>query len=322
MPRRDAVPGADCDNKDMSPISPLPERTGSAPPGTAAPSGEGAGLGTWRREPSTLVRRAAPLPEGAAAPFVIIAESHAPGAPTEWEPHAHPAHELVWVRCGALTARVGDRVFTVSEGCGLWVPAGEVHAGRLTARAELHTAFFAPDRTPVAFEGPTAIAMTPVLESLLMRLARTDLDAGARSRAEAVVFDVLEPSLPQLALRLPGEARADVIADALLRDPADDRSLEEWARDLGVSPRTISRAFRTATGLSFAQWRQSLRIHRALLLLGEGCEVQDAAELLGYAQTSTFIDAFRRVMGTTPGTYFGPSRAAVDRNSVSGVRKS
>ncbi|MFC6431390.1 AraC family transcriptional regulator [Nocardiopsis tropica] len=297
--------------------------SGRRPPsGPPPPPGEGAGLGAWRREPSTLVKQAAPLPGGADAPFVIIAESHVPGAPTEWEPHAHPAHELVWVRCGAMTARVGDRVFTVSEGCGLWVPTGEVHAGRLTARAELHTAFFAPDRTPVAFEGPTAIAMTPVLESLLLHLARTDIDAGARARAEAVVFDVLEPSRPQLALQLPGDPRADVIAEALLRDPADDRSLEEWARDLGVSPRTISRAFRTATGLSFAQWRQSLRIHRALTLLSEGCEVQDASERLGYAQTSTFIDAFRRVMGTTPGTYFGTPRATADRNSVSGVRKS
>ncbi|MFV2174023.1 AraC family transcriptional regulator [Actinomadura sp. LOL_016] len=278
----------------------------------SAHSGSGAGAGPGprigRREPGTRVRRAAPLPEGAVAPFVIVAESHVPGAPTEWEPHAHPAHELVCVRRGAVTSRVGDRVFTVSEGCGLWIPAGEVHAGRLTAKAELRTAFFAPDRTPVAFEGPTAIEMTPVLESLLMHLARTDLDAGARSRAEAVVFDVLAPARPQLALSLPGDARADVIAETLLRDPADDRSLEEWARDLDVSPRTISRAFRSATGLSFAQWRRSLRIHRALTLLSEGCEVQEVSERLGYAQTSTFIDAFRRVMGTTPGTYVSRDR--------------
>ncbi|CAL9618965.1 HTH-type transcriptional regulator NimR [Nocardiopsis dassonvillei] len=283
------------------------------------PAHGGSGLGAWPRESNTVVRRAAPLPEGAAMPFVIIAESHVLAAPTEWEPHVHPAHELVWVSRGALTARVGDRVFTVSEGHGLWVPAGEVHAGRLTAKVELHTAFFAPDRSPVAFEGPTAIAMTPVLESLLIRLARTDIGGGARSRTEAVVFDVLEPSEPQLALRVPGDARIDAIARALLDDPADDRSLEEWARDRGTSARTVSRAFRAATGLSFAQWRRSLRVHRALALLSEGHEVQDVAELLGYAQTSTFIDAFRRVMGTTPGAYFGAPRTSGGRNPVSGV---
>lgn len=294
---------------------------GRRAPAGAAPR-EGAGRGAWRREPDTSVRRASPLPGGAAVPFVIIAESHVLGAPAEWEPHVHPAHELVWVGRGALTSRAGDRLFTVSEGCGLWVPAGEVHAGRLTAGAEFHTAFFAPERSPVAFAGPTAIAMTPLLESLLIRLARTDLDAGARARAEAVVFDVLEPAEPQPALHLPGDARVDAVVEALLADPADARSLDEWARELGVSARTVSRAFRSATGLSFAQWRRSLRVHRALTLLGEGHEVQDAAELLGYAQTSTFIDAFRRVMGATPGAYTGAARGAGGRNPVSGVQKS
>ncbi|MGC5413040.1 helix-turn-helix domain-containing protein, partial [Streptomyces sp. DT225] len=85
-----------------------------------------------------------------------------------------------------------------------------------------------------------------------------------RLRAEAVVFDVIEPSEHQLALRLPGDRRIDAIAEALLDDPADGRSLEEWARGLGTSERTITRAFRRSTGLSFAQWRQMLRVHRAL----------------------------------------------------------
>ncbi|WP_245646305.1 helix-turn-helix transcriptional regulator [Nocardiopsis trehalosi] len=100
-----------------------------------------------------------------------------------------------------------------------------------------------------------------------------------------------------------------MVAGALLRGPADDRSPQEWARGLGVSPRTISRAFRSSTGLSSAQWRRSLRVHRALALLGKGHEVQEVAERLGCARTSTFIDAFRRVMGTTPGGYVGSLRA-------------
>jgi AraC-like DNA-binding protein len=212
-------------------------------------------------------------------------------------------HELVWVRGGTLTARVGDRVFTVSDGSGLWIPVGAAHAGRLTANIAFHDAFFVPDRAPVAFDGPTAIAMTPVLESLLLYLARTDLDGAARARAESVVFDVLEPSEYQLALQVPGDARIDAIAAALLDDPADDRALDEWARTLGVSGRTITRAFRHATGLSFVQWRQALRVHTALALLSEGNDVQTTSERLGYAQPSTFIEAFRRVMGTTPGAH-------------------
>ncbi|MFJ4834992.1 helix-turn-helix domain-containing protein [Streptomyces sp. NPDC088747] len=279
--------------------------------------------GMWRREAGTVVRGAGELPEQVAGSFTIIAGHHVPRVPTEWAPHSHSLHELVWVRGGTLTSRVEDRVFTVTEGRGLWMPAGVVHGGRATAGAEFHDAFFAPDRTPfaLAFEEPKAIAMTPLLESLLTHLSRTDLDAAARARAESVVFDVLQPSERQLALQLPGDPRIDAIAEALLDDPGDCRSLEEWARWLGVSDRTITRAFRHTTGLSFAQWRQVLRVHRALTLLSEGFDVTTVSETLGYAQPSSFIAAFRRVMGTTPGTFFGTADATVDvRNPVSGVQ--
>ncbi|WP_328952328.1 AraC family transcriptional regulator (plasmid) [Streptomyces sp. NBC_00184] len=262
--------------------------------------------GMWRREAGTVVRRApAPEPsEQGAGHFAISAGFRIPRVPTEWEPHSHPLHELVWVRGGTLTSHVGDRIFTVFEGNGLWMPAGVVHGGRATAGAEFHDALFAPDRTPFAFEEPKAIEMTPLLESLLAHLSRTDLDAAARARAESVVFDVIQPSARQFALQLPGDPRIDAIAEALLDDPADGRSLEEWARLLGASERTVTRAFRRATGLSFAQWRQMLRVHRALMLLSEGFDVTTVSETLGYAQPSSFIAAFRRVMGTTPGAFF------------------
>jgi AraC-like DNA-binding protein len=150
--------------------------------------------------------------------------------------------------------------------------------------------------------------MTPVLESLLTHLSRNDLDAAARTRAESVVFDVLEPSEQQLTLQLPGDARINPIAEALLDNPADNRALDDWARTLGMSERTVTRVFRHTTGLSFAQWRQVLRVHRALTLLSDGYEVQAASEVLGYAQPSTFIDAFRRVMGTTPGAFIAAAQ--------------
>ncbi|GAA1614063.1 helix-turn-helix domain-containing protein [Actinoplanes couchii] len=270
-------------------------------------------LGTWRRDPGTVVRRAVSVPPGDVGSLTIYAESEVPGVATDWTPHSHPMHELVWVHRGTLTSRIGNRIVTVPPGFGLWLPAGVVHGGRLTAAAVLHDAFFAPDRTPVAFPGPTLITMTMLLESLLARLAGTGLEAGERARTEAVVFDVLEPSEQQFALELPGDPRIDPIAEALLADPSDDRGLLEWAAHLELSDRTITRAFRGATGLSFAQWRQSLRIHQALALLSEGAEVATVSERLGYAQPSTFIAAFSRVMKVTPG------RLGV-RNPVSGVQ--
>lgn len=259
--------------------------------------------------------RTLPLPEGATGPFVIVTELHTFDVPTEWAPHTHPAHELVWVRRGTLTARVDDRLYTVSEGYGLWVPKGMVHAGRVTANVELYDAFFAPEHLARELDQPTLIAMTPVLESLLIYLSDSDLGPDPRMRAEAVISDVLVPAENQLALQLPEDRRVASIAEALLEDPADNRSLEEWAHELQLNARTITRAFRSTTGLSFAQWRRSVRIHRALSLLGEGYEVQDVSDLLGYAHSGTFIDAFRQVMGTTPGALASARRESVRKSS-------
>ncbi|GAB3261232.1 helix-turn-helix domain-containing protein [Kineosporia babensis] len=259
------------------------------------------GLGAWRRDRGTVLRPGAAVPVSDPSPQAIVAESEAHKVAAEWSPHSHPMHELVWVRGGTLTARIGNRIFTVPNGFGLWLPAGVVHGGRVTAAAQLHDAFFVPERTPIGYSGPTSITVTPLLESLLLRLARKDLDEQARARTEAVVFDVIEATERQFALELPGDPRIDAIAEALLRDPSDDRGLAEWATLLGMSDRTITRAFRESTGLSFAQWRQALRVHQALALLSAGADVQDVSDQLGYSHPSTFIAAFRRVMKVTPG---------------------
>ncbi|MFE7195924.1 helix-turn-helix domain-containing protein [Microbacterium oxydans] len=264
------------------------------------------GRGAWRREDNTVVVAGVQVPDAVPGPFAIFSESVFVPVPLEFEPHTHPMHELVWVRGGTMTVRLDDAVVTVPEGHGLWIPAGVEHAGRTTARTVLSDALFDAGRSPVdhpAFSEVVAVEVTPILASLLIRLERTDLTEQARMRAEAVVFDVLAPTKSQLTLRVPNAQRVEPIVSALLDDPTDERALSDWAQALGISERTVTRLFRAHTGLSFMQWRQVLRVHRALSLLAEGLPVQDVSELMGYAQASTFIASFKRVMGATPGAY-------------------
>ncbi|MDD0858607.1 hypothetical protein NHF46_14300 [Arthrobacter alpinus] len=102
-----------------------------------------AGHGAWRRELSTAVRRGQSLPPNMRDSFIIFAEWETPQTPLEWEPHSYPLHELVWARGGTLTTGVGDRIFTLSEEEGLWLPASQIHAGRL---AGPHPHEFSQDR--------------------------------------------------------------------------------------------------------------------------------------------------------------------------------
>ncbi|WP_250862658.1 AraC family transcriptional regulator, partial [Caballeronia sp. INML3] len=72
------------------------------------------------------------------------------------------------------------------------------------------------------------------------------------------------------------------ITDALGRDLADNRRLEEWAAWAGVSSRTLSRRFIADTGLTFAQWRQQARMLRSLERVADGAPVTTIALELGY----------------------------------------
>jgi AraC-like DNA-binding protein len=68
--------------------------------------------------------------------------------------------------------------------------------------------------------------------------------------------------------------------------------------------RTLARLFRRETGLSFAAWRQQLRLLRALERLAAGEPVTAVALDLGYSGPSAFVAMFRRALGVSPGRYF------------------
>ncbi|MGC0175398.1 helix-turn-helix domain-containing protein, partial [Klebsiella pneumoniae] len=53
----------------------------------------------------------------------------------------------------------------------------------------------------------------------------------------------------------------------------------------------------------FNEWRQRIRLLRALELLAAGKPVTAIALDLGYDNVSAFIGLFRRMFGTTPGRY-------------------
>ncbi|WP_281005270.1 helix-turn-helix transcriptional regulator [Nocardia vinacea] len=104
--------------------------------------------------------------------------------------------------------------------------------------------------------------------------------------------------------RRPADARAGQVADALTRNPADPRTLTEFAADAATSPRTLARLFLVETGISFGQWRTQIRLAASLPLLAEGLPIARIAGRVGYATPSAYVAAFHRTVGVSPGRYF------------------
>jgi AraC-like DNA-binding protein len=162
-----------------------------------------------------------------------------------------------------------------------------------------------PSRCSISWDGPTAVAVSPLLRELIPHLEGDTLTREQRLRAESVLFDLLAPlAVATIDVRLPKDDRARDVAEALLADPGDDRTLIEWGHDVGASSRTLARAFVYETGLSFGRWRTLARLQAALLQLAEGLPVGVVAEHVGYRTPSAFVAAFRAHTGSTPGRYF------------------
>ncbi|RII17027.1 HTH-type transcriptional repressor of iron proteins A [Streptomyces sp. YIM 130001] len=236
-------------------------------------------------------------------PFVIKSYEEVAVTDIAWNEHSHPWHELLWNENGASTAVVGSKVWCITPALGLWMPAGQLHSGSAVSGTTFRAHFFRHGTVSALPDAPVAVDITPLLRLLLERLEEEDLSPDSRARTEAMVVDVLRPSQRGLLVQLPTSSLLRPIVDAVRSDPSDQRTLTGWATALGCSTRTLTRAFRTETGTSFARWVASVRAQHAVQLLSRGHEVDVVADAVGYRSASAFGAAFRRTTGTTPGRF-------------------
>jgi AraC-like DNA-binding protein len=88
--------------------------------------------------------------------------------------------------------------------------------------------------------------------------------------------------------------------------------LAKTARNFGVSPFSLSRAFREQEHLSVYQYALRGRLRRAACLLGTYDDLAQLALDLGFSSHSHFSTAFHRWAGCTPSEY----REGIHRGST------
>lgn len=223
--------------------------------------------------------------------------------------HFHDHHQLAMARQGVLVMSAGQRTWVLPSQRALWIPSGVAHSVAVSGPTTMLSVYIPPGRCPLDWSEPVAVEASGLLGPLVCHLAQDQLDPRQRRRAEAVLWDVMTPlSVTTLSAPLPIDDRARHLAEALIADPGDNRSLDEWGHAVGASARTLSRLFTKETGMGFDQWRRITRLSAALPMLASGMPVAGVARRVGYDTQSAFVAAFRREIGTTPARYFGSPR--------------
>lgn len=221
--------------------------------------------------------------------------------------HLHPEHQLIYASHGVMTVWTSDGTWVVPPQRGVWIPAKTPHGITIHGAVSMRTLYF--KRNVVTLSPNCCVVnVSPLLRELILH-ACTFPALTFRVNAQAHLIEVIVDQLnivekSPLQLRHPTDPRALRIAEVLLRDPADPRTLEAICARAGASKRTIERIFQSETEMSLGQWRQQLRLMRALRLLAAGEKITFVAAEAGYSTPSAFIAMFRKAFGTTPRRYF------------------
>jgi AraC-like DNA-binding protein len=220
--------------------------------------------------------------------------------------HRHERHQLSYAKTGVLTVSVKASRWVVPPLRAVWIPAGVTHNLHAHGPTDIRPVHIDPDLGPIHLNDVAVVGIGPLLRALIEELHHDKLQSDQeRHHLESLLVLQLE-RLTSRPLQLPtlNDPRLAVIQEALTDHPADRRTLRQWGHHCGASERTLIRLFSSEAGTTFGHWRTQLRLQHALIQLARGTSVTATAYECGYHSTSAFIEAFRSVLGTTPGRFY------------------
>lgn len=227
----------------------------------------------------------------------------------EWAPpHSHMRGQLFALTRGLLAIETAGARWMFPSGHCAWIPPGFVHQARSFGSASGSMLFLSPKLCRGLPAEPSIAGNPELLFALINRIHGWD-NAAPENASQRRLLKVLEDEVrattsEPLRLPVPRHPSLARAANALLSNVADERTLDEWAAEAGMSRRTFMRAFQTEMCMPFGRWRQMARLFRALELLAQGESVTNAAFTVGYSSVSAFTEVFHTVFGQTPIKYF------------------
>jgi AraC-like DNA-binding protein len=260
------------------------------------------------------------------------------GAPEPHARHRVPVHLLALVTAGRASFSVDFEIYPCRPGGLLWVRPGQVVGfppPGVDATLVLFEPQFASIREPALTAdtdqaAPRLIAGTYWQpggedgEAIVDGISQLEIDYQRLARGDDVPVAVLRFQLAGLLLRLsrlepeggPGVAAADSELLARFRAAVDERyaltrQVEEYARLLGCSVRTLTRASLSATGRTAKQVVDDRVALEAKRLLGESdLSAAEIAARLGFTEATNFGRFFARTVGCSPLAFRAASQAA------------
>ncbi|WP_151638561.1 AraC family transcriptional regulator [Noviherbaspirillum aerium] len=220
--------------------------------------------------------------------------------------HHHACGELVYSFSGLMEVKLANNHYLALPQYGIWLPPYVEHVGLNRYETSFCSVYIAEEFCAALPRTTCAITVNPLVRAILEHL-RDHPPAPEAQRTEEddrllrVLLDqIVKAEYAGSYLPTSDDPVLGPVLQALEANPGDTRTLPELARQANTTERTLIRRCQRELGMSLAEWRQRLRVVKAMPLLEAGRTVESIALDLGYGSASAFITMFRRMAGMTP----------------------
>mgnify|MGYP003385946748 CR=1 FL=1 len=223
------------------------------------------------------------------------------------EKHSHDWGQFVYAHKGVLMVATQSEQYIVPPEQGVWLLPHIEH--EVTAMSQVELTSFYIDKTHLN-NLPTnscVLQVNDFLKTLIIEainIQNTYQWKSSDGRLLRMILDrlAIAPSVLK-PLPYPKDARLLKMLTLIQNDPSLEYDLKKWGEIVGASSRSLSRLYKSETGLSYRTWRQRLNIQIAISQLSNGQTVHNIALNLGYETASAFIHMFKKNTGVTPSFY-------------------
>jgi AraC-like DNA-binding protein len=222
--------------------------------------------------------------------------------------HSHARAQFLYAASGSMKLTFDSGCWIVPPRRAVWLPEGYPHQTGSIGPLEMRTLYIRKDARPKSAPSvPRMLTVSPLVHELVLRAVEMAIEYDEDGQDARVVSTLLGEIdwTPVHPVCLPSlhDKRLLRMEKMLLSNPSDSGTLEEWARRLAMSPRTLTRLLRKEADLSFQVWRDQIRTFAAIPMLAEGRSLAEIADALGYETAWGLTAMFKRVTGMVPSRY-------------------
>lgn len=221
--------------------------------------------------------------------------------------HKHTWGQFIYANKGVLSVVTDTERYIVPPEQGVWILPYVNHEVTALTHVELTSFYLNHTTLNTLPEVCCVLSINSFLKSLIIESKKITLDNLYQEPNELLLQLILLKlsCSPKVTLQLPypKDKRLLTMLSMIKTDPANKYDLAQWGKVVGASSRTLSRLFKTETGITYNQWRKRLTLQIAISKLGSGEAIGKIAADLGYESPSAFSYMFRESTGVTPSYY-------------------